>query len=61
MIWFVSYKIHEDDFPSTNIVYANTSANVDREFAECAWYSMRWAREDEVEAAKKKGMPIRWV
>ena len=59
--WFVSYKRYEDDPISTNIVYAMTSENVDREFGKCFWYSMRLARDDEIAMYKKRGMPIRWV
>ena len=59
--WLVSYKRDDDGPTSTNIVHARSSANIDREFAECAWYSMRAARLGEVEAARAKGMPERWV
>ncbi len=59
---FVSYRRHEDDrFTSTNIVHARSMANIDREFDDCAWYSIRWAPEAEVKAARAKGMPERWL
>ena len=59
--WFVSYKRYEDEPISTNIVYALSSANIDREFADCAWYSMRAARDYEIDEMRAKGMPIRQV
>ena len=59
---FVSYRRYEDDkFASTNIVHATSLANIDREFEGYAWYSIRWAPDAEVEAARAKGMPERWV
>lgn len=59
--WFVSYRRNEDDPASTNVVYARSSANVDREFADCAWYSMRAARDYEIAEMRAKDMPIRQV
>lgn len=59
--WFVSYKRYEDEPISTNIVYARSSANIDHEFADCAWYSMRAARDYEVAEMRAKGIPERDV
>ena len=61
-VWMVSYKRDEgDEFTSTNIVHARSTANIDREFGKYAWVSMRWARDWEIEEARAKGMPERWV
>ena len=59
--WFVSYRRHEDSPTCTNVVYARSSANIDREFADCAWYSMRAARDYEIAEMMAKGMPMRQV
>ena len=57
----VSYRRDEDDPTSTNIVHATSMANIDREFADCAWYSIRWVPEAHAEECRAKGMPERWV
>ena len=60
--YFVSYKRHDDDVVcSTNIVHADDESAVAVEFAGCSWFLSREAKEHEVEAAKAKGMPERWL
>ena len=59
--WFVSYRRYEDGPCCTNLVHARCLANIDREFADCAWYMMGWAPRERVEEARAKGMPERWL
>lgn len=53
----MSYARYMDSPACTNIVYARTEADIDREFAGCAWHAARPAADHEVEAALAKGMP----
>lgn len=57
----VSYKRDEDDPVSTNIVHATSMSNIDRVFADCAWYQIRWVPEEHAKECRAKGMPERWV
>lgn len=58
MIFTLSYKRYDDDFPSTNIVIAE-SAEAVAEYAErYAWSAFSEVREADAEAYRRRGMPV---
>lgn len=58
----VSYRRYEDEkFDSTNLVWAESYEDVQREFDGCDWYAASVAPEWKVKECRAKGMPERWL
>lgn len=59
----VSYRrFHNSTEPtSTNLVYAESYEDVQREFDDYDWYAASIAPEWKVKECRAKGMPERWL
>ena len=56
----VSYRRH-DEFPSTNLVWAESYEQVVQEFDSCSWFVANVALDWKVRECRAKKMPERWL
>ena len=56
----VSYRRNDEPL-STNLVWAESYGQVEREFEHCSWFAASVAPEWKVRECRDKGMPERWL
>ena len=54
----VTFKWYDSDLYCTNIVYTDTEDNIKEKYSKYGECFVSKCSEDEVELAKRKGMPI---
>ena len=56
--YIVTFKCRNEKVFCTNIVHAENMEKVEAEYAKYGWYHAREVPDDELEAARRKGMPF---